>query len=125
MAFDIYGGNLRHGHCEVHPHVHEHYPCTLCNLETRKPVQPVDNRLHPDDPLNTFPALADWLQHVGCYGAGQSMEEWGQIVTWCREAASSLQEIIEYSGGADNALLDDYVMERAQSVISKAMKNAE
>lgn len=30
MAFDIYGNNLRPGHCEVHPDVHEEYPCSMC-----------------------------------------------------------------------------------------------
>lgn len=30
MAFDIYGGTLRAGFCEVHPHVGESYPCSLC-----------------------------------------------------------------------------------------------
>lgn len=33
MAFDIYGNNLRRGHCEVHPNVHEEYPCALCCAE--------------------------------------------------------------------------------------------
>ncbi len=30
MAFDIYGNNLRSGYCEVHPDVHEEYPCSEC-----------------------------------------------------------------------------------------------
>lgn len=33
MAFDIWGNNLRPGHCEVHPHVHEEYPCSMCLSE--------------------------------------------------------------------------------------------
>ena len=33
MSFDIYGNNLRRGHCEVHPHVHEEYPCSVCIVE--------------------------------------------------------------------------------------------
>lgn len=36
MAFDIYGGNLRPGHCEVHPHVHEEFPCHVCVLERNR-----------------------------------------------------------------------------------------
>lgn len=35
MAYDIYGQNLRGGHCEVHPHVHESYPCSECYAESR------------------------------------------------------------------------------------------
>ena len=34
MSFDIYGNNLRPGHCEVHPHVHEEYPCSVCLAES-------------------------------------------------------------------------------------------
>lgn len=34
MSFDIYGNNLRLGHCEVHPHVHEEYPCSVCLAES-------------------------------------------------------------------------------------------
>lgn len=33
MAFDIYGNYLRPGHCEVHPEVHEGYPCSECDDE--------------------------------------------------------------------------------------------
>ncbi len=39
MAFDIYGENLRSGHCEVHPHVHESYPCSVCYDESRRDAQ--------------------------------------------------------------------------------------
>ena len=30
MSWDIYGNPLRRGHCEVHPDVHEEYPCFVC-----------------------------------------------------------------------------------------------
>lgn len=33
MSWDIYGNPLRRGHCEVHPHVHEEYPCSVCMAE--------------------------------------------------------------------------------------------
>lgn len=33
MSYDIYGGILRPGHCEVHPHVAEAYPCSVCYAE--------------------------------------------------------------------------------------------
>lgn len=35
MAFDIYGGTLLRGHCEVHPWVHEEFPCPVCIREDR------------------------------------------------------------------------------------------
>ena len=34
MSWDIYGHNLRRGYCEVHPSVHEGYPCSVCQEET-------------------------------------------------------------------------------------------
>ena len=36
MSFDIYGNNLARGHCEVHPHVAEEYPCSLCMAESNR-----------------------------------------------------------------------------------------
>ena len=36
MSYDIYGNPLRRGHCEVHPHVHEEYPCSVCVAESRR-----------------------------------------------------------------------------------------
>ena len=38
MPFDIYGERLRAGHCEVHPHVHEEYPCSICLAEHQQNV---------------------------------------------------------------------------------------
>lgn len=34
MPFDIYGNALRPGYCEVHPHIQEEYPCSLCVAES-------------------------------------------------------------------------------------------
>lgn len=36
MAYDIYGCRLHPGNCEVHPHVHEIYPCSVCLDESRQ-----------------------------------------------------------------------------------------
>lgn len=36
MSYDIYGEPLRRGHCEVHPHVHEEYPCSVCLAEKQR-----------------------------------------------------------------------------------------
>lgn len=33
MSFDIYGEHLQRGDCEVHPWVHEDYPCSICLSE--------------------------------------------------------------------------------------------
>jgi hypothetical protein len=33
MRFDIHGNNLESGHCEVHPWVHQEYPCGVCMAE--------------------------------------------------------------------------------------------
>ena len=39
MPYDIYGQNLRAGHCEVHPHIHEEYPCSQCMIEKEREEQ--------------------------------------------------------------------------------------
>lgn len=36
MSWDIHGNPLQRGHCEVHPHVHEEYPCSVCLSERRQ-----------------------------------------------------------------------------------------
>ena len=36
MSFDIYGNDLARGHCEVHPYVHEEYPCSVCMMDNRR-----------------------------------------------------------------------------------------
>ncbi|MFY8160466.1 MAG: hypothetical protein ACOVNU_03990 [Candidatus Kapaibacteriota bacterium] len=30
MSYDVYGGNLRKGYCEVHPDMSQEYPCDIC-----------------------------------------------------------------------------------------------
>ena len=39
MSWDIYGNPLARGHCEVHPHIHEEYPCSICLSEIRQREQ--------------------------------------------------------------------------------------
>ncbi len=36
MSYDIHGFPLKSGYCEVHPHVHQEYPCSLCYAEIEK-----------------------------------------------------------------------------------------
>jgi hypothetical protein len=38
MSFDINGNKLQPGHCEVHPHINEDYPCSVCNSEHYRKV---------------------------------------------------------------------------------------
>lgn len=45
MSWDIYGNPLRRGHCEVHPHVHEEYPCSVCMAERKRNQQQPDYEL--------------------------------------------------------------------------------
>jgi dihydropteroate synthase len=42
VSFDIYGNNLRRGYCEVHPHVAEEYPCSICTSHSNR--QQEDNQ---------------------------------------------------------------------------------
>lgn len=39
MSYDIWGNPLPRGHCEVHPHVHEEYPCSVCMAEKNQREQ--------------------------------------------------------------------------------------
>ena len=57
MGFDIYGNRLLPGHCEVHPYVHEEFPCSICMAERSTQAR------QPDGPLcgicGKFEACAD------------------------------------------------------------------
>ena len=48
MSYDIWGNPLPRGHCEVHPHVHEEYPCSVCIAERnqREQVSQHDSTLY-------------------------------------------------------------------------------
>jgi hypothetical protein len=39
MPYDIYGETLERGHCEVHPWVHEEYPCSCCYADHQRHEQ--------------------------------------------------------------------------------------
>lgn len=40
MSWDIYGNPLRRGYCEVHPDVHQEYPCSICMAQKQQQSQP-------------------------------------------------------------------------------------
>ena len=42
MSWDIYGNPLRRGYCEVHPDVHQEYPCSICMAGNQQHSQPYD-----------------------------------------------------------------------------------
>lgn len=73
MAFDIYGNTLRRGHCEVHPHVHEEYPCSVCDRENRErheqqqiQQQHVQTMLAERDKMVTLlEKYSQWLEQQG------------------------------------------------------------
>lgn len=47
MSYDIYGNDLARGHCEVHPHVRQEYPCFVCLSESaRKKREQDEQRRH-------------------------------------------------------------------------------
>lgn len=56
-------------------------------------------------------------------GVGFSKDEElanAHLIASAPELLEALEEILDYRGGATNALLDPYVMERAQAAIAKA-----
>lgn len=42
MSWDIHGNPLRRGHCEVHPNVHEEFPCSTCLMDRKYRESPAD-----------------------------------------------------------------------------------
>ena len=46
MSYDIYGQSLRRGHCEVHPEMHQEYPCDICIGNERESYEDTVSRDH-------------------------------------------------------------------------------
>ncbi|MGL4973379.1 MAG: hypothetical protein ACRC6H_09575 [Culicoidibacterales bacterium] len=46
MPYDIYGNDLRRGHCEVHPYVNQEYPCGIC--QTQREQNKRNNQMQND-----------------------------------------------------------------------------
>ena len=55
MPYDIYGCNLKRGHCEVHPDIAEEYPCSLC-MERNQ-----ERERYPPEPDYPEPTLIDYI----------------------------------------------------------------
>lgn len=66
MSFDIYGGRLRGGHCEVHPDVAETYPCSVCLDEMA--------HYHAQGPQIEGPSEEDYIEGV-CAEGGHQLDE--------------------------------------------------
>ena len=65
MAFDIYGCHLRPGHCEVHPEVHEDYPCFVC-LREKNAKKERTQQLPLCDICGKYEAVADTCGYGVC-----------------------------------------------------------
>lgn len=55
-----------------------------------------------------------------CPEDDEGAEARAHLIAAAPDLLSSLQEIFDYSGGADHALLDEYVINRALAAIAKA-----
>ena len=113
MSYDIQGNPLPRGHCEVHPHVHEEYPCSVCIAERnqRKQVSQHDSTLYNmqmqiekltrerDDLLKALEgilAITAGSQGVAGYHLNGDIAEWDEF-----EEVSSAHELIgRINGGA-------------------------
>jgi hypothetical protein len=60
MAYDIHGNDLRPGHCEVHPWVHQEYPCSICEMEI---IRNNEERVKQERPVKT--TVGDFLLEDG------------------------------------------------------------
>lgn len=62
-------------------------------------------------------------QHMVCEcseGTEEEQEANARLHAASKDLLAALQEILNYDGGADNALEDEYVMERADAAIARA-----
>ena len=85
MSYDIWGNPLRSGHCEVHPHVHEVYPCSMCLAEQQRHNQQQE-----------YDKVAE-LEHY----LNQAAEEIYRLSAESRRLKAALLEIIDETDGID------------------------
>lgn len=80
MPFDIYGNNLRNGYCEVHPYVHEEYPCSMCYMENERNSRHAQP--HPDPYLDALVdcCKATLLFHSGLEWTTENSKIWEVLV---------------------------------------------
>jgi len=64
-------------------------------------------------------AIASPLPHQVDGGEAEALAN-ARLIAAAPELLSALEEILNYVGGADSALDDEYVMERANAAIAKA-----
>jgi hypothetical protein len=63
MSYDIYGNNLRRGYCEVHPHVHQEYPCDICFKDIEQNNRKNRNQYPYGNPKQ-FDQSIEWVRIV-------------------------------------------------------------
>lgn len=87
--FNIFGGILDPGHCEVHPHIHEEYPCFLCleKPEPRPAQMMVEFGFYPDDPIRSDPYMTGLLEVIGTYLPREP--EWSMLITHLRSLVAA------------------------------------
>ena len=89
MSWDIYGNPLARGHCEVHPHVHEEYPCSVCMAEKRQREQASQQ------------SEAEHYLQVEIDRLNAERDEQNIVLSVCKSAVTSMAEMIanhEYVG---------------------------
>ena len=79
MSFDIYGQYLRAGHCEVHPDMHEQYPCSICMMDNAKRI--ADKQLARED------GLAQEAAYYAQMFGDEEYESWGRANPQVQECA--------------------------------------
>lgn len=110
MSWDIFGNPLQRGHCEVHPHVHEEYPCSVCISEKRQHAQPscdgrCENALYlaqADDHIKSLQARVAELESIcesvpeGCTGKALAKLKADAV----RDAILALSAECDFKSGA-------------------------
>ena len=88
MSWDIYGNQLRRGHCEVHPSVPESYPCAYCYEEEETNRRQNEQRM-PE------PSIEDMCDPHEYYGI-QEVDGGGEILRcYCGQNTTADKEKIE------------------------------
>lgn len=79
--WDIYGNHLKPGHCEVHPHVAQSYPCSTCNAEQieRERVSAMQQGAYNHREMNIIEKIEHIRNVLGMFADQQTVNMAGEV----------------------------------------------
>jgi len=121
MSYDIYGNPLQRGHCEVHPHVHEEYPCSVCIQENKSKSSQQSSESEHYEMMRLERELELSQQRIAelelqvCSVSlsrdelAATVERFRDLLTRAFEQSEEVEELLRASNGRNHQLIADQI----------------